>query len=217
MAISEKILQILVVEDDMLDQKIIKKALSSAGFQHELTFADDHETGKAATDGKEYDCIFLDYNLPGGTGLELLQAIRKSGNCSPIILVTSQGDEKLAVEAMRNGADDYIPKNLLSSDGIFQTIRYIQNIKDNERKQRELEDKLKETQKQLNTVVVNAPIILFSLDQTGTFKLFEGKGLENLGLKKEDILNNTIYFFQSYVLLQYQILHFSILDLNSLT
>lgn len=87
---SEQLLQILVVEDDELDRMIMKRALNGSGMKHELTFAEDHESGKTAAAEKEYDCIFLDYNLPGGTGLELLKEIRAAKNTAPIILVTSQ-------------------------------------------------------------------------------------------------------------------------------
>ena len=144
---SEKIIQILIVEDDIVDRDIIKRALKGCGIKHELFFADDHESGKKATLGIEYDCIFLDYNLPGGTGLELLKAIRQSDNKSPIIMVTSLGDEKLAVESMKLGADDYIPKSLITASSIGQNIRHAIKGKENEKRQRELEKQLQETQK----------------------------------------------------------------------
>ena len=114
-------LQILYIEDDDLDRMIMKRALNSSGLPVELRFAENIDAGREATQGVEYDCIFLDYNLPGGTGLELLKVIRASGNNSPIIIVTSQGDEKIAVEAMKNGANDYIPKSFLSADGLAKS------------------------------------------------------------------------------------------------
>jgi signal transduction histidine kinase/HPt (histidine-containing phosphotransfer) domain-containing protein len=194
--------QILVVEDDELDRLIIKKALKSASINHDLHFAEDHESGKIATDGKEYDCIFLDYNLPGGTGLELLKEIRATGNQSPIIIVTSQGDEKIAVEAMKNGANDYIPKNLLTGDGIAQSVRYMVNMKENEKRQRELEFQLIETQHQLNAVVANAPIILFALNVVGEIRLFEGKGLNELNIEKEKIINQPLQNFSEQIPIQ---------------
>lgn len=189
---SEKIIQILAVEDDALDRKIIKNALRDSGVNHELTFAVDHETGVTAATGKEYDCIFLDYNLPGGTGLELLKVIRASGNSSPIIVVTSQSDARIAAEIMKYGADEYIQKDFLSKDGIAQCVRFMVSKKEQAAYQRELENKLKQTQKQLNTVVVNAPIILFSLDQNGEFQVFEGKGLDNINIDKSRIINTTL-------------------------
>src|SRR5437762_1461680 len=122
-------LQILVVEDDELDRMIIKRALKASGINLEVLFAEDHKGGKVATQDKDYDCIFLDYNLPDGTGIELLKAIRASGNISPIIIVTSHGDEKVAVEAMKSGASDYIPKSLLSPEGLAQSLRYVIRFK----------------------------------------------------------------------------------------
>ena len=193
---SEQLLQILVVEDDELDRMIMKRALNGSGMKHELHFAEDHESGKAAAEGKEYDCIFLDYNLPGGTGLELLKEIRAAKNTSPIILVTSQGDEKIAVEAMKNGANDYIPKSLLSADGIAQTVRFMVTLKSQEKQRLLLEQQLKETERRLKTVVANSPIILFALDEQAQFTLFEGKGLESMGIQKEEFIGESIHSIQ---------------------
>jgi PAS domain S-box-containing protein len=189
---SEKILKILVVEDDSTDREIIKRAIKASGMRHELVFAEDHENGLAATNGKEYDCIFLDYNLPGGTGLELLKTIRASGNTSPIIIVTSLGDEKLAVEAIKLGADDYMPKDLLSGKEIRNSVRHMINSRENLKRQQELEKQLHETQNRLSTVVSNAPIILFSLNKKAEFILFEGKGLFSLGIDKDTIINHSL-------------------------
>ena len=199
--------QILVVEDDELDRLIIKKALKSASINHDLYFAEDHESGKAATQNQEYDCIFLDYNLPGGTGIDLLKEIRKAGNQSPIIIVTSQGDEKIAVEAMKTGANDYIPKDLLTGDGIAQSVRYMVNLKEQASRQRELELQLSTTQNQLKAVVANAPIILFALNKNSEFTLFEGKGLEELKIDKEKFINQPLANFSKEIPIQLEYFH----------
>src|SRR6266496_1039582 len=77
-------LHILVIEDDELDRMIIKRALDGADMNTEVLFADTIESGKKAVIGRNYDCIFIDYNLPGGNGLELMKYIREAGNNSPI-------------------------------------------------------------------------------------------------------------------------------------
>ncbi len=188
-------IRILVVEDDELDRMIIKRALKSSGINVDVTFAEDHESGKEATKGKNYDCIFLDYNLPGGTGIELLKSIREQGNTSPIIIVTSHGDEKVAVEAMKTGASDYIPKSLLSPEGLAQSLRYVIRFKEAEREKERIEQALRESEKRLHTVVSNSPIILFALDEKGVFTLFEGKGIESLGADKTRIVGKSIHAF----------------------
>jgi len=189
---SQKILKILVVEDDKVDQKVIKRALSDSGFRHEIVIVDDHESGREAAIGQEYDFIFLDHNLPGGTGLELLKEIKNSGNTSSIIIVTSSGDESLAAETIKLGAVDYIPKGLLTGGGIAQTIRHVLQSKENLKVQQELGRQLRVTQNQLSTVVSNAPIILFSIDAKGEFSLFEGKGLLSIGIEKDKIIGHSI-------------------------
>ncbi len=175
-------IRVLCVEDDELDRMIIKRAVKSSGMNIDLSFAEDIDSGKEQTKDTEYDCIFLDYNLPGGSGLELLKYIRANNNHSPVIIVTSQGDEKIAVEAMKNGASDYIPKNLLSAEGLAQSLRFVLKMKESEAEKIRIQHELQETQKRLEAVVANSPIILFMLDQSGNFTLFEGKGLTDTGI-----------------------------------
>lgn len=183
----DKQLVILYVEDDELDRKILQRAVKSSGLNIDLRFAEDLDSGKDLTDGIEYDCIFLDYNLPGGSGLELLKHIRQKGNNSPIIVVTSQSDTQIAVDVMKSGASDYIPKSLLSPEGITQSLRHVVAMKEAELERIRISQELVTTQKTLETIVINAPIILFSLDNEGKFILFEGKAIHEFGLTKKDL------------------------------
>lgn len=185
-------LRVLYVEDDDLDRMILQRAVKSTGLNIELTFAEDIETGREATLDTNYDCIFLDYNLPGGSGIELLKSIRAGGNKSPVIIVTSQGDEKLAVEAMKSGANDYIPKKLISPEGVAQTMRHCIRMKEAEEERQRIEKDLRSTQIMLETVVVNAPIILFSLDSEKKFTLFKGKGVDNFNIDKANFIGTSL-------------------------
>ena len=185
-------IKVLIIEDDELDRLIVKRAINSSGMNVEMTFADDVDSGKEAANGITYDCIFLDYNLPGGTGLQLLKEIRNSGNDSPIIIVTSHGDEKIAVEAMKSGASDYIPKNLLTPDGLAQNLRYVVRMKQNEERRLIVERELKATQMRLQTVVANSPIVLFAIDASGVFTLFEGNSVKVFGVDAKEIMNKNV-------------------------
>ncbi|HRS37908.1 MAG: response regulator [Bacteroidota bacterium] len=190
-------LQILYIEDDDLDRMIMKRALNSSGLPVELRFAENIDAGREATQGVEYDCIFLDYNLPGGTGLELLKVIRASGNNSPIIIVTSQGDEKIAVEAMKNGANDYIPKSFLSADGLSQSLRFVLRFRDQERERIRLQEELNAAQQQLQAVASNSPIILFAFDQNQQLALLEGRSQTLFGIAPEAVLHQGLIEVQS--------------------
>jgi PAS domain S-box-containing protein len=190
-----RIHQILIVEDDEVDRMIIKRAIKASGLDLSVSFAEDADSGMEAASGKEFDCIFLDYNLPGGTGLDLLKRIKAEGNNSPIIIVTSHGDENIAVEAMKSGAVDYIPKSLMSGEGLAQSLRHVVRIKQAELERERIERALRETEQQLQTIVANTPIILFALDENGIFTLFEGKGALDLQIDKQRILGKSIHSF----------------------
>ncbi len=183
---------ILVIEDDKTDRLIMKRTLADTGISHELTFAVNIEEGLNATKDKEFDCIFLDYKLPDGTGLDMLKAIRSTSNASPIYMVTSQEDVSTAIEAMELGANYYIIKDKISRESISQLMRWAFNSMEQVRLRRELEHKLNETQQQLITVASNAPVVLFTLNLTGQFLFVEGKGLSSIGINKNEIVNQNI-------------------------
>jgi PleD family two-component response regulator len=71
----------------------------------------------------EFDCVIVDYRLGIGSGLTLLDNIRKSvNNHCAVIMITGLGDEQIAAEAMRLGASDYLLKNQLKSDQLIHSI-----------------------------------------------------------------------------------------------
>jgi len=70
-----------------------------------------------------FDCILLDYNLPDMTGFEVLAELRRhQGPSAPVVIFTGEGNESLAVEAMKLGAHDYLPKAQLRPDTLARAI-----------------------------------------------------------------------------------------------
>jgi len=98
----------LIVEDDSIDALVLARKLN--GETVICLFAKDCiEKLKE----QSFDCIFVDYFLPDMNGNELFEKIQQMGIKTPVIIVTGQGDESLAVELMKKGVKDYIPKNRL--------------------------------------------------------------------------------------------------------
>jgi signal transduction histidine kinase/FixJ family two-component response regulator len=121
-ATSEK-LKLLLVEDDEVDRMAVRRVLRQAAVSADIDEATDFGSARAALMRGGADCVLLDFHLPGGDGLELLQLASTSGSGAPIIILTGQGDEALAVELMKAGAVDYLPKRLLSPERLSQSIR----------------------------------------------------------------------------------------------
>jgi two-component system, sensor histidine kinase and response regulator len=134
--------RILLIDDDQVDRLAVRRALAKADFHPQLTEASDYPSARAALLAGATDCVLSDVYLPDGDGLELLREARAAGVEVPIIMLTGQGDESLAVELMKAGATDYLPKRLLTPEALTQSIRRAFRIHDAERSAREAQEEL---------------------------------------------------------------------------
>ena len=119
-----KRLHLLIVDDDELDRKTIRRALEKTGCECDMTMA-THSAEALALLGDEhdFDCILLDYNLPGVDGLHLLTELQTAlKRPVPIIMLTGEGSELVAVEAMKRGACDYLPKLSLAPTTLYRAV-----------------------------------------------------------------------------------------------
>jgi PAS domain S-box-containing protein len=105
-------LRILHVDDNESDQELIGLNLRRVLKDHVLDKAESCDQALKRLSSEEYDCLLCDYQMPGMTGLELLKLLRSGGDETPFIFLTGQGNEEIAAEALRSGADDYFTKDL---------------------------------------------------------------------------------------------------------
>lgn len=105
---SDQTIRILLVEDDDTDREVVERFVRKEQLHYDLqTTASMAEALEQLRDGA-YDIVLLDYKLGDGTGLEVLPHVGDT----PTIFITGHGSEQIAVEAMRNGAYDYLIKDL---------------------------------------------------------------------------------------------------------
>ncbi len=97
---------ILVVEDEEKLRRVIELQLRGAGF--EVLTAATAEQGLQLAD--RADLVLTDVRLPGMSGLELMAALKRQNSVAPVIVMTAFGTVENAVEAMKAGAADYLPK-----------------------------------------------------------------------------------------------------------
>lgn len=116
-------LKILIIDDDKVDSITIIRSISHSGIIADVESAFSAKEGIEKIKSFQYDLIFLDYMMPDSDGISFLKKLRDLGIETPVIFVTSQGDEKIASQAILGGASDYIPKTLLTPDGVSQSIR----------------------------------------------------------------------------------------------
>jgi len=99
---------ILIIEDESLLARNIATYLQR--HLHEVRVADSGEAGLAQYDLLKPDLVLLDYNLPGLNGLDVLARIRSRNAAARVVIMTGHGSERIAVEAMKAGATDYLVK-----------------------------------------------------------------------------------------------------------
>ena len=108
MGMTEDMNTVLLVEDNPDYALLIGQCLEEAGYRVTTT-----RTGVDALsimDSKKHNLIVLDYSLPGENGLDVLGEMRSREDKIPVIMVTTQGSEQLAVSAMKSGTYDYVVK-----------------------------------------------------------------------------------------------------------
>lgn len=102
-----KNIKILNIEDEEVDHLALMRMVKEKGLAYEVDRAANIAEGLKAIGEKQYDVALLDYRLPDGTGLDILDKLKGTAS----ILVTGSGDETVAVSAMKGGASDYIIKD----------------------------------------------------------------------------------------------------------
>ena len=115
---------ILLVEDNTGDVRLIKELLKSSGIDFSLKSVSTLKETVLMCAEHEFDVLLLDLGLPDSTGLETLKRILISDTKSPIVVMTGLDDEEIALESLRAGAQDYLVKNRLTSDNILRAIKY---------------------------------------------------------------------------------------------
>ncbi len=101
--------RILIVEDEKAIQLALRGLLRKDGYEVEL--ADDGEMAIRKLADKTYDLILTDLSLGrGSSGMDVLRASKEHRPETAVVMITAHGSEKIAVEAMQEGAEDYVPK-----------------------------------------------------------------------------------------------------------
>lgn len=115
-------LNILIIDDDRVDRQNIKRILKQTNRGFKVTECEDVESGLKVVETNNHNCILIDYRMPASNGLDGIKKIHSTSPYTPIIMITGQGDEILAVKAMETGAQYYIPKDRLTADFLLNTI-----------------------------------------------------------------------------------------------
>ncbi len=107
-AVAEATPHLLVVDDDARLRALLQRFLTEQGFR--VTAAADAAAARAALGAVAFDLVVLDVMMPGESGLELTEALRRQGQEVPILMLTARGAPDDRIAGFEHGADDYLAK-----------------------------------------------------------------------------------------------------------
>lgn len=116
-------IRLLVIDDDEVDRLAIRRAVEHSDLGAELCEAATVDAARPLM-AQRFDCLLLDHDLPGVTGIELTRKLRAAGDLTSVILVTGAHDDDLLQTAADAGITDFIPKSDVSPRRIALRVRF---------------------------------------------------------------------------------------------
>lgn len=179
MKVALKPIKVLHLEDLETDAELISRTLRDAGIESEIKVVDSKEEYHEALFTFNPEIVISDHSLPAFNSMDALSMLRKAAIPIPFILVTGTVSEEFAVEAMREGADDYVLKDRLQRlpSAMLNAIAKYQ-----------LERERKNTETMLRNINAYSLDVICSVDENGRF-LHVSDACETVwGYKAEELI-----------------------------
>jgi DNA-binding response OmpR family regulator/anti-sigma regulatory factor (Ser/Thr protein kinase) len=184
--------RVLVVEDSATQALEIRLLLEDAGF--EVDVAPDGRAALEKIGLVEPDLVLTDLNMPELNGLELVEAIRGGQLGVPVILMTQQGSEEIAVQALQRGAASYLAKKNLERD-LIEVVDDVLAVTAAQKHQEQVIESLAFTESRFtldnNSALIN-PLIGHVHQNLARMKFVDEIGLIRIGVAIREALINAI-------------------------
>jgi PAS domain S-box-containing protein len=194
-------LNILLVEDDEIDAMEFRRAINKSNVEiQEIRVCKYAEEAIITLEVWLPTCIFIDYQLPKTNGLELLKKIKKTVPKLPVIVLTSQGDERIAVEMMKAGAMEYFPKSEVNAEKLTKTFHTMSQMFEVESQREAAQKELMEKEEFIQKVAQLSPNIIYVIDIEKWTNIFHNHQIgEILGYDPADTDADKAFVFAQVV------------------
>ena len=181
------------MEDDPGLARLLQKILERRGFAVDIST--NGEDGLKMLDAGQYDLLLVDYNMPFLCGIDVIRTLSTKNMLPPTIMVTGEGNEKVAVEALKLGAADYIVKNAdmkyldLLPSVIDQVLLRQQMLKE----RLQMQEAVRASEERYRLLFDNNPIPSMAYDiRTFRFLAVNKAALAHYGYTDEEFFSLTI-------------------------
>lgn len=178
---TDRPIKVLLVDDDDDDYVMTRELLSEVGTgAFELDWVFEYDKAIEAIEQRQHDVYLLDYRLGEQSGLDILRSVGGKHLQAPMILLTGQGDDLVDIEAMKEGAADYLLKSQLTSDMLARSIRYAME-------RSKTSQSLRESEERYQRLVELSPDAII-VHTGGTIVFVNRAGVELLGANSSEEL-----------------------------
>jgi PAS domain S-box-containing protein len=171
--------------------------LEEEGIRSELTRVEAEQDFISALKGGRFDLILADYTLPAFDVVSALKLAQEHAPDVPFLFVSGTLGEDVAIEALKNGATDYVLKTHLARLGPSVTRALREARERTERKR--AEEALRDSEEQWKAAFESNPVMYFMVDRTGTTLSVNAFGADQLGYKRSELVGqsvlNAFYYF----------------------
>ncbi|MEO1801829.1 MAG: response regulator, partial [Cyanobacteria bacterium J06629_2] len=123
--IHSKPVSILLIEDDIAEARLLQEILKNFDLnQFILTHVQRLQAGLNQLKKDKFDLVLLDLTLPDSQGLASVELLVNNFSHLPIVVLTNTNDNQLAIEAVRQGAQDYLVKRKINIEVLVRSIQY---------------------------------------------------------------------------------------------
>jgi two-component system cell cycle sensor histidine kinase/response regulator CckA len=182
-------LRVLLLDDDPIDAELNIAALQEGGYDCTWRRVDRRETYVQALAIADFEVVLSDYSLPDFDGLAALKLFLQRGLQLPFVLVSGNIGEEVAIESLKAGATDYVLKSRL--ERLAPVVTRALHEKEELVRRKSAEEALRRSERDLRSLIENAPYGIFRADMEGRFLDVNPALLKMLGYERESDLLST--------------------------
>ena len=147
--------RILLIEDNADHAELIERSLKKGFGPIRLQVAASADEAYKTLNGKKFDLILSDYYLPGVDGDEHIRELNRKAPRVPVVIITGQGDEKIAARSIQSGAEDYIVKTREALEVLPNILKraIVKHKSHQNRKQKEIRQHLDDHEEKVKKVL----------------------------------------------------------------
>ncbi|MFA5554298.1 MAG: ATP-binding protein [Phycisphaerae bacterium] len=178
-----KQLNVLIVEDDRGDAKVLHKLLLESALPvSNIKFAERLQAAFEILEKEEIDVIFLDLGLPDSTGIDSIGTVNEKAPNTPIIVLSGLDDAEIVVKAVHRGVEDYLVKGNVDPSLLARTVRYAIEHKQTKKT-------LAEKQKNIEAIFDAAPVGMILINEQTIVRRVNNAIVQMLKKDYKDIVN----------------------------